>query len=58
VAPSLGQKQSNSQKKSVLIYCNTGSMSAQAGFVLRVAGWDKVRILQGGFAEWQAKGGL
>jgi 3-mercaptopyruvate sulfurtransferase SseA len=33
-------------------------MSAQAGFVLRVAGWDKVRILQGGFAEWQAKGGL
>jgi 3-mercaptopyruvate sulfurtransferase SseA len=23
-----------------------------------VAGWDNVRILQGGFAEWQAKGGL
>ncbi|MFM2057714.1 MAG: putative adenylyltransferase/sulfurtransferase MoeZ [Pseudomonadota bacterium] len=44
--------------KPVLIYCNTGSLSAQAGFALRVAGWDNVRILQGGFAEWQAKGGL
>lgn len=46
------------KNKSVLIYCNTGSLSAQAGFALRVAGWDNVRILQGGFAEWQAKGGL
>lgn len=44
--------------KPVLIYCNTGSLSAQAGFALRVAGWDNVRILQGGYAEWQAKGGL
>jgi rhodanese-related sulfurtransferase len=46
------------KNKSVLIYCNTGSLSAQAGFALRVAGWDNVRILQGGFTEWQAKGGL
>ncbi|MDP2257981.1 MAG: rhodanese-like domain-containing protein [Polaromonas sp.] len=46
------------KNKPVLIYCNTGSLSAQAGFALRVAGWDNVRILQGGFAEWQAKGGL
>jgi rhodanese-related sulfurtransferase len=44
--------------KSVLIYCNTGSLSAQAGFALRAAGWENVRILQGGFAEWKAKGGL
>jgi rhodanese-related sulfurtransferase len=42
----------------VLIYCNTGSLSAQAGFALRVAGWENLRILQGGMAEWQAKGGL
>jgi rhodanese-related sulfurtransferase len=42
----------------VLLYCNTGSLSAQAGFALRVAGWDNVRILQGGFEEWQAKGGF
>ncbi|MDM7457237.1 MAG: rhodanese-like domain-containing protein [Tepidimonas sp.] len=42
----------------VLIYCNTGSLSAQAGFALRVAGWDNVRILQGGMEEWKAKGGF
>lgn len=44
--------------KAVLIYCNTGSLSAQAGFALRVAGWDNVRILQGGMEEWRAKGGF
>lgn len=44
--------------KLVLLYCNTGSLSAQAGFALRVAGYENVRILQGGFAEWKAKGGL
>ncbi|HEY8905953.1 MAG TPA: rhodanese-like domain-containing protein [Rhodoferax sp.] len=44
--------------KPVLLYCNTGSLSAQAGFALRVAGYENVRILQGGFNEWQAKGGL
>jgi rhodanese-related sulfurtransferase len=46
------------KNKPVLIYCNTGSLSAQAGFALRVSGWENVRILQGGFAEWKAKGGL
>ena len=44
--------------KTVLIYCNTGSRSAQAGFALRVAGWENVRILQGGIDEWKAKGGV
>ena len=44
--------------KPVLIYCNTGSLSAQAGFALRVAGYENVRILQGGFEEWKAKGGF
>lgn len=42
----------------VLIYCNTGSLSAQAGFALRVAGWSNLRILQGGYQEWLAKGGM
>jgi rhodanese-related sulfurtransferase len=46
------------QDKAVLIYCNTGSLSAQAGLALRVAGREDVRILQGGFAEWKAKGGF
>lgn len=44
--------------KTVLIYCNTGSRSAQAGFALRVAGWDNVRILQGGIDGWKARGGF
>jgi len=42
----------------ILIYCNTGTLSAQAGFALRVAGFDNLRILQGGIREWQAKGGF
>lgn len=46
------------KNKPVLIYCNTGSLSAQAGFALRVAGWDNVKILQGGMEEWKAKGGF
>lgn len=44
--------------KPVLVYCNTGSLSAQSGLALRLAGYENVRILQGGFAEWKAKGGL
>jgi rhodanese-related sulfurtransferase len=44
--------------KPILIYCNTGTLSAQAGFALRVAGYDDLRILQGGLREWKAKGGF
>jgi rhodanese-related sulfurtransferase len=47
-----------SKVKQVLVYCNTGSLSAQAGLAMRLAGWDNVRILQGGFEEWRAKGGF
>jgi rhodanese-related sulfurtransferase len=54
----LAKRNAIPKNKPVLIYCNTGSLSAQAGFALRVAGWDNVRILQGGMAEWQAKGGF
>lgn len=42
----------------VLVYCNAGTLSAQAGLALRVAGMDNVRILQGGFNEWRDKGGF
>jgi len=54
----LEKRASIPKDKPVLIYCNTGSLSAQAGFALRVAGYDNVRIVQGGFAEWKAKGGF
>ena len=54
----IAQRQSIPKDKPVLIYCNTGTLSAQAGFALRIAGYDNVRILQGGYAEWKAKGGF
>lgn len=44
--------------KPILLYCNTGSLSAQAGFALRVAGMDNVQMLQGGYEGWKAKGGF
>lgn len=54
----LAQRELIPKNRPVLIYCNTGSLSAQAGFALRVAGWENVRILQGGMEEWKAKGGF
>lgn len=54
----LAKRDSIPKNKPVLIYCNTGSLSAQAGFALRVAGWENVRILQGGMEEWKVKGGF
>lgn len=44
--------------KLVLIYCNQGTLSAQAGLALRLAGYENVRILQGGMSEWKVKGGF
>lgn len=54
----LAERDSIPRDKPVLIYCNTGSLSAQAGFALRVAGYENVRVLQGGFEELKAKGGF
>jgi len=42
----------------VLIYCDTGAISAQAGLILRVVGYDNVRILRGGYNSWLAAGGF
>jgi rhodanese-related sulfurtransferase len=44
--------------QTILAYCNTGSFSAQAAMALRMAGYENVRILHGGFNEWKARGGL
>ena len=46
------------KERPILIYYNSGTLSAQAGFALRVAGFDNLRILQGGLREWQDKGGF
>lgn len=42
--------------KPVLVYCNTGTLSSQAGLALRVLGWENLQILHGGFEEYKAAG--
>ena len=54
----LGRRAELPGDRMVLVYCNSGTLSAQAGLALRVAGMENVRILQGGFNEWKAKGGF
>ncbi len=54
----LGRRAELPTDRMVLLYCNAGTLSSQAGLALRVAGLDNVRILQGGFNEWKAKGGF
>ncbi len=54
----LGRRAELPSDRMVLVYCNAGTLSAQAGLALRVAGMENVRILQGGFSEWKAKGGF
>ena len=44
--------------KTILAYCNTGAFSAQSAMALRMAGYENVRILHGGFSEWKARGGF
>lgn len=39
--------------KKVVLFCNTGSLSAQAAFALRVAGHDNVLVLQTGIDGWR-----
>jgi rhodanese-related sulfurtransferase len=44
--------------RTILAYCNTGSFSAQSAMALRMAGYENVRILHGGFGAWKALGGM
>jgi rhodanese-related sulfurtransferase len=44
--------------KSILLYCNSGTLSAQAAFALKLAGVENVLILQGGLSQWKAEGGF
>jgi rhodanese-related sulfurtransferase len=39
--------------RKVVLFCNTGSLSAQAAFALRVAGMDNVLVLQTGLNGWK-----
>lgn len=39
--------------KKVILFCDTGSLSAQAAFALQVAGRDNVLLLQTGLDGWK-----
>ena len=40
-------------RQKTILFCNTGSLSAQAVLALRVAGRENVLVLQSGFEGWQ-----
>jgi len=44
------RRQDIPKDRMVLVYCNTGSLSAQSVFAMRVLGWDNVKVLQDGGA--------
>jgi rhodanese-related sulfurtransferase len=43
------------EDRMTILFCNTGSLSAQATFALRVAGRMNVVVMQSGLAGWQAE---
>lgn len=49
----INQRSEIPKDKPVLIYCNTDSLAAQAGFALRILGYDNVLIFQDGFEGWE-----
>lgn len=44
--------------KTILAYCNTSSFSGQVAMALRMAGYENVRILHGGYDQWKSRGGM
>lgn len=42
------------EDRMTILFCNTGSLSAQAAFALRVAGRSNVVVMQTGFRGWQS----
>ena len=53
-----GRRHEIPKDRMVVIYCNTGSLSAQAVFAMRLLGWDNVKVLQDGIEGWKKKGGF
>lgn len=50
----LGRIDEIPKDKKVVLFCNTGALSAQAAFALRVSGRDNVLVLQTGLDGWRA----
>jgi len=49
----LTRKDEVSDSKTVVLYCDTGLLSSKAQFALSVLGYENVRVLFGGYANWQ-----
>jgi len=49
----LSRKDEVSETKTVVLYCDTGLLSSKAQFALSVLGYENVRVLFGGYANWQ-----
>ncbi len=39
----------------VVLYCDTGLSSSKAYFILRLAGWENVKVLRGGYLMWKQR---
>jgi len=49
----LARKNEIPKDRKVILFCNTGSNSAQASFALRVIGMENVLVLQTGIIGWK-----
>jgi rhodanese-related sulfurtransferase len=49
----LDRMEDSPEDRMTFLFCNTGSLSAQAAFALRVAGRSNVVVMQPGFTGWQ-----
>ena len=50
----LTRKDEVPRDKPVVLYCNTGLASSKAHLILRLSGYENVKVLSGGYREWQA----
>jgi rhodanese-related sulfurtransferase len=41
--------------KPVVLYCETGLLSSKSQFMLKLAGYDNVKVLWGGYMVWTAR---
>ena len=48
----LARKQEIPMDKSVVLYCDTGLLSAKAHLALRLAGYENIKVLLGGYITW------
>lgn len=46
------------KNKTILMYCNTSSFSAQTSMALRMDGFENGLVLHGGMEEWKRRGGM